>query len=89
MDKVPKQKIVLVNFPRTLVSLLDLSTLETGANRLSWNVAVELPFCAAWYFRRAQTSRDLAMQALVWLCTAQFRVIWFGVVRFSISYENL
>jgi len=33
MDEVPKQKIVSV------FSLLDLLTLESGANRLSWNVA--------------------------------------------------
>jgi len=84
MDEVPKQKIVSVNFPCTLFSLLDLLTLETGANRLSWNVAVELPLCAAWYLTRAKTSHDLVMPALVWLHKVQFRVIWFGVVRFSI-----
>ena len=34
------------------------------------------------------TRDNLAMQALVWLCMAQFRTIWFGVVWFGASYTK-
>jgi hypothetical protein len=90
MDEVPKKNIVSVNLPCTLFSLFGFLTLETGTDRLSWNNAVEIPLCAVWYRRKAVISHDdLAMQALVWLCMVQFRVIWWSVVRFGISYVNL
>ena len=51
---------------------MDLFTLEAGITRLSWNVGKELPPYAAWYLRRLQIARDLAMLALVWLHMLQF-----------------
>jgi hypothetical protein len=35
------------------------------------------------------THDDLAMQALLWPCMAQFRAVQFGMVWFSPSYANL
>jgi len=43
MDKVPKKKIVPVNFLHVLFSLLDFLTLEAGIDSLFWNISVELP----------------------------------------------
>jgi hypothetical protein len=80
MDKVPKKKMVLVNFIRYVFYLLEFFTLENGTNRLFHNVGKELPLYAAQYLRRAEISPDnLVMQALV--C---FQMVWFGTL-----YVNL
>jgi len=47
MYKVPKKKIVSVNFGHALLSLLDLLILGDGLNMLSRNVVTELPHCAS------------------------------------------
>jgi len=47
MDKVPKKKIVSVNFSCTVFSLLDFLTIEDGADSLSRNVVKDLPFYTA------------------------------------------
>jgi hypothetical protein len=73
-----------VNISCAVFSLFDLLTCEDGTDRLSSNVGAEFPLYAA-YRRGAQISHgNLAMQALVWLCVVQFRVI-----QFSTSYANL
>ena len=89
IDEVPKKKTVSVKFCHAVLSLLGFLTLEAGTDRLSHNVAVELPLYAASIFRRAQISHDLVMQTLVWLCMVWFRVIRFGVVWFGASYMSL
>ena len=90
MDKVPKKKVVLVNFSCALISVLDFQSLEDGTDRLSRNLSKELLLYTAQYVRRAQISHDsLAMQTLVWLHIVQFRAIQFGAVWFSASYANL
>ena len=45
MYKVPKKKIVLVNFGYALLSLLDLLILEDLIDMLSRNVGKEIPLC--------------------------------------------
>jgi hypothetical protein len=66
MDKVPKKKIVSVNFIRYVFYLLGFLTPENGTNRLFHDVGKELPLYAAQYPRRAEISPDdLVMQALV------------------------
>ena len=45
-DKVPKNKIVSVNFSRAMFSLLDFLTLEDGSDRVSQNFGKELPLYA-------------------------------------------
>jgi len=47
MDKVPKKKIVSVNFSGTMFSLWDFLTLEDRTDKLSQNVGEVLPFYAA------------------------------------------
>jgi len=47
MYKVPKKKIVSVNFGYALSSLLDLLILEDGIDMLSQNVGKELPHCTS------------------------------------------
>jgi len=90
MDKVPKKKVVSVNFSCALISVLDFQSPEDGTYRLSWNVSKELLLYTAQYVRRAQISHDnLAMQTLVWLHIMQFRAIRFGAVWFIASYANL
>jgi len=68
MNEVPKKKILSVNFSRALFSLLDFLTLEAWTDRSTRNVSAELLLCTVYYLRRVQTSSDLMMQALVWLC---------------------
>jgi len=46
MDKVPKKKIVSVNFCHAVFSLLDFLTHKAGTDRLSQNVGEELPLYA-------------------------------------------
>jgi hypothetical protein len=75
---------VSVNFSHALFSLLHFLTVEDGAERLSQNVSKKLPLYAVEYRTRVQISGDdLAMQALVWVCMVQFRVIQFGTVWFG------
>jgi len=65
-------------------------TLENGTGRFSQNIGKELSPDVAQYLRRAGISRDvLVMQAMVWLCMVQFRVMRFGVVWFGAPYANL
>jgi len=80
MEKVPKRNTVSVKFCHALFSLLDLLTLESGTNGLSWNIGAELPLYTGQYLRRAQISHDLVMQALVWPIMVWYRVIRFGAV---------
>jgi hypothetical protein len=47
LDKVPKEKIVPVNFIRSVFYLLEFFTLEDGTDRLSQNVGKELPLYVA------------------------------------------
>ena len=47
MDKVPKNKIVSVNFSFAVISLWDFLTLEDGTDRLSRNVGKELSLYTA------------------------------------------
>jgi hypothetical protein len=47
MDKVPKKKVVSVNFSCAVFSLLDFLTLEDGADWLSQNTVKDLPFYTA------------------------------------------
>jgi len=69
VDKVPKQKIVSVNFSNTVISLLGFLTFEDGTDRLPRNVGKELSLCAV-YLRIVQISHDnLVMQVFVWLRT--------------------
>jgi len=73
-----------------LCSILDILTLEDGSAKLSLDVSKKLPFYAPQCSRRMHISHDdLAMQALVWLCMVQFRVIQFGAARFCASHTNL
>jgi hypothetical protein len=90
MDKVPKKKVVTVNFSRALFcSVLNFLIREDGTNTLSLNIGKELALCAVLCPRRVQISHDdLVIQALVWLCMVWFKVIWFGVVQFDSSYAN-
>jgi len=70
--------------------LLHFLTHEVRTIRLSRNVSKELPLNAALYLRRVEISHDdLAMQAMVWLRTVQFRAIWFVAVQFGASHANL
>ena len=90
MYKVPKEKIVSINFSGALFSLLDFLITVDGNDRLYQNVDNELTLYTAWYPRRAHILHDdLVMQALVLLCEVQFWEIQFGVVHFGISYANL
>jgi len=43
-DEVPKEKTAPVIFHCALFSLLDISTLEAGTDRLSQNIRMELPY---------------------------------------------
>jgi hypothetical protein len=66
MDKVPKKKIVSVNFICYVFYLLEFFTPENGTNRLFHNVGKELLLYAVQYPTRAEISLDdLVMQALV------------------------
>jgi hypothetical protein len=79
MDKVPKQKIMSVDFCCALFSILDFYTLEDVINMLFRNIGEELPLYAAQHPRTAQISHDdMVTQGLVWLC----------MVRFSASCAN-
>jgi len=70
-DKVPKIKIVSVNFRCAVFSLLDFLTLEAGITILCCIIS-----------RRVQISHDdWVPQALVWLCVVRFTAIWFGAVQ--------
>jgi hypothetical protein len=42
-NKVPKKKLVSLNFGPAMFSLLDFLTLEAGADTLSQNVGDDLP----------------------------------------------
>jgi hypothetical protein len=46
MDRVPKKKIMSVNFYRAVFSLLDFFTPEAGTERLSQTVRAELFYTA-------------------------------------------
>ena len=65
MHKVPKKKMMSVNFPCALFYHLDFFTLEAATDRLSRYVSKKLPLQAAYHLIRPQTSHDLAMQVLV------------------------
>jgi len=43
MDRVPKKKIVSVNFNHAILSILNFFTLEVGTDMLSRNIGKELP----------------------------------------------
>jgi len=45
MDKVPKKKLLSVNFSRALFFLLDFLTLEAWTDRLTRYVSAELLLC--------------------------------------------
>jgi len=47
MDKVPKKKILSVNFSSAQFSLLDFLTFEAWTDRLTRNVSKELLLCTA------------------------------------------
>jgi len=47
IDKVPKNKIVLVDFSYAVFCLLDVLTFEDGTSRLSGNISKEFPLQAA------------------------------------------
>jgi hypothetical protein len=64
MDKGPKTMNVSVKFLGALFCLLDFLKLEAGTARLSQN--------AVQYLRRAHISKDIVMQAFVWLHMVQF-----------------
>jgi len=68
MEKVPKIKIVSVNFSCAVFSLLDFLTLEAGM--------IVHPVMSVQILHD-----DVVMQALVWLCVGRFRAIWFGAVQ--------
>ena len=82
--------MVSVNFICALFSLLHSLITVDGIDELYQSIDNELTLYVAWYLRSAHILRDdLAMQALVLLCKAQFWAIQFGVVHFGISYANL
>jgi len=84
MDKVPKKKIVSVNFSCAVFSLFDFLTLEDGTDRLSQNVLKDLPFYTV-YLRRTEIScDDLIMQTLVWLCMV-LDPVWCFICKFKMT----
>ena len=58
MDKVPKKKIVSVNFSHALIFLLDFLSFEYGTDRLPRNIGNELPLYAVQNLSRARISHD-------------------------------
>jgi hypothetical protein len=65
MEKVPKKKIVSVNFNHAMFNVLDFFTFENGSDMLSHNTGKEFQPYAAKCLRRVQVVHDLAVQALV------------------------
>jgi len=81
MDKVPKYKMVSVNFHHALIFLFDFLSFEYGTDRFPQNVGKELPRYAVQYLSRAWISHnDLLLQTLVWLHVVWFTAIQLGAV---------
>jgi len=91
MDKIPKKKIVPINFLCVLFSLLDFLILEAGIDRLFWNVDMELPLrCVI-----SQKNVDLTWQfgaaglGLTLLGPVQSDPVWCGQVHLFIHEFNM
>jgi hypothetical protein len=88
MNPPPPKKILSVNFSRVLCSPLNFLTLAYGAERLSWNVGVELPLCACSIAQKCRSCMSF------WRCVPQCGSAWSGAVlhmriQHSLTYLSI